>query len=131
MPREIATGPRNKEWIKQAHKAAKEYQDWKVACERFLQQKCKIKWLKEGDRNMKIFHSYLKARRNANKIFLVQDKDGNEKKNMEGITEAFIDFYTMLLQQCRKITCVLINLSLISTFDIFYARHEAFKLGLS
>ncbi|XP_047258946.1 uncharacterized protein LOC124891184 [Capsicum annuum] len=32
----------------------------------YLNQKCKAKWLQEGDQNTALFHRYLKARRNKN-----------------------------------------------------------------
>lgn len=69
--------------IEQELNAADELKILKMR-EKFLQQKCKIKCLKDGDMNTKYFHSQLKARRNANKIFSIKDKDGMERHNIEG-----------------------------------------------
>lgn len=39
----------------------------------------------------------LKTRRNANKIFTIKDKAGNTRNDMEGIAEAFVEYYTSLI----------------------------------
>lgn len=42
--------------------------------DKFIKQKCKVKWLNYRDMNTKFFHNVIRARRNANKIFFVKDK---------------------------------------------------------
>lgn len=66
---QLQNDPRNSELIKKEAAATIEYKYWKLACEKFLQQKCKVKWLQEGDLNTRFFHTQLKARRNTNKFF--------------------------------------------------------------
>lgn len=44
--------------------------------------------------NNKYFHSYMKARRKTNRILSIKDSMGNMVTNMEGITDAFVEFYT-------------------------------------
>nr|XP_009774194.1 PREDICTED: uncharacterized protein LOC104224272 [Nicotiana sylvestris] len=50
--------------------------------------------------NIKFFHSMLKVRRNANKIFTIRDNAGITRNNKNGIAEAFVDYYTSML--CTK-----------------------------
>ncbi|XP_019223716.1 PREDICTED: uncharacterized protein LOC109205460 [Nicotiana attenuata] len=73
------------------------YRRYKEASDQFLGQKSKVQWLKQGDKNNKYFHSYIKARINANKILPIKDSKGNKVTNVEGITGAFVEFYSNLL----------------------------------
>nr|GEW98105.1 RNA-directed DNA polymerase, eukaryota, reverse transcriptase zinc-binding domain protein [Tanacetum cinerariifolium] len=41
-----------------------------------LQQKAKIQWLKEGDKNTIFFHSMIKARRNKSRVESIKDENG-------------------------------------------------------
>lgn len=66
--------PKNPKLIDQERHAANEYRILKMAKEKFLLQRCKIKWLKEGDLNTRFFHPRIKARRHANRAFRVKDK---------------------------------------------------------
>ncbi|PHT77798.1 hypothetical protein T459_15850 [Capsicum annuum] len=45
---------------------AKQCEQLQNAKHQYLNQKCKVKWLQEGDQNTALFHRYLKARRNKN-----------------------------------------------------------------
>ena len=50
-----------------------------------------------GDINTKFFHSALKARRSANRIFTFKDLNGNTKTDIDGISTAFIEYYSKFL----------------------------------
>ncbi|CAH1428537.1 unnamed protein product [Lactuca virosa] len=50
----------------------------KALCEEecLLRQKVKLNWLKEGDRNNKYYHKFIKERQSINKINSITDEDG-------------------------------------------------------
>ncbi|XP_059306454.1 uncharacterized protein LOC132057880 [Lycium ferocissimum] len=54
-------------------RCAKEAKRWSWARNKFLQQKYKCQWLKEGDMNTKFYQQMLKARISTNKIFNIID----------------------------------------------------------
>ncbi|PHU20013.1 hypothetical protein BC332_11164 [Capsicum chinense] len=89
--------PKNMLVIAEESKLAQQYAELKQASEKFLQQKSKIQWLREGDSSTRFYHNYLKVERNNNRIFSVIDKDGNEKISIDGIAQVFTDFYNELL----------------------------------
>lgn len=91
--KQIQLDPLNTGLIGREHDLANKYSRLKKASDQFLRQKSKIQWLKQGDQNNRYFHSYMKARRNANRIFSIKDSTGRMVKNMEGIAKAFVDFY--------------------------------------
>ncbi|GJY87269.1 hypothetical protein Tco_0501897 [Tanacetum coccineum] len=43
---------------------------------KFLQQKAKMKWLKEGDKNTAFFHSIIKTRKSKNRVEYIKDDAG-------------------------------------------------------
>uniref|UniRef100_A0A803QH19 Uncharacterized protein n=1 Tax=Cannabis sativa TaxID=3483 RepID=A0A803QH19_CANSA len=63
----------------------------------FLQQKAKVIWLNEGDANTRLFHQSLKQRRSQNRVFSIENKEGERVDNPEDVTKAFISFYEHLL----------------------------------
>lgn len=44
-----------------------------------------------------MFHSFMKARRNENRIFSIREYAGQTINNIDGIARAFVEFYTALL----------------------------------
>ncbi|KAF3670478.1 hypothetical protein FXO38_06829 [Capsicum annuum] len=80
---------------------AKVYEQMKEAENQYLRQKCKIRWLKEGDMNTTYFHSTLEARGNYNRILAVKDIHGIPRREVEEISKAFIEFHTELLGTTR------------------------------
>lgn len=81
---------RNITLIEEEIMLAKEYQEWKLARDKFMRQKIKVQWLNYGDLNIKFFHNAIRARRNANRIFSVKDKEGQQRRGTEDISKAFI-----------------------------------------
>ncbi|GJV84948.1 RNA-directed DNA polymerase, eukaryota, reverse transcriptase zinc-binding domain protein, partial [Tanacetum coccineum] len=57
--------------------------------EKFLFQQAKIDCLKDGDRNTKFFHAYLKSRRNISRITMIKNKKGESFIN-EKVPEQFV-----------------------------------------
>ncbi|GKC82948.1 hypothetical protein Tco_1138665 [Tanacetum coccineum] len=64
--------------------------------ERFLKQKAKIKWLKEGDSNSAYFHKAVKIRTSRSRIDVVSNAEGVVFQN-EKVAEAFISHYEVFL----------------------------------
>nr|GFA12225.1 reverse transcriptase domain, reverse transcriptase zinc-binding domain protein [Tanacetum cinerariifolium] len=66
--------------------------------EKFLKQKAKITWLKEGDSNTAYFHKVVKSHVSRSRIDVVTDAYGNVHKSTE-VAKAFIDHYEISLGQ--------------------------------
>nr|GEZ05522.1 hypothetical protein [Tanacetum cinerariifolium] len=66
--------------------------------EKFLKQKAKITWLKEGDSNTAYFHKVVKSRVSQSRIDVVTDAYGNVHQSTE-VAKAFIDHYEIFLRQ--------------------------------
>lgn len=65
--------------------------------ETYWKLKSRNKWMREGDRNTKFFHSYAKQRRVSNKIqFLIDEEINREKFSEEEMGETAINHFTML-----------------------------------
>nr|GEU72208.1 hypothetical protein [Tanacetum cinerariifolium] len=64
--------------------------------ERFLKQKAKILWLKEGDSNSVYFHKAVKGRMSRSRIDVVADSDGMIYKNKR-VVDAFVSHYAVYL----------------------------------
>ncbi|KAM3199872.1 hypothetical protein P3L10_032232 [Capsicum annuum] len=88
--------PKNLTLITQEASLAQDFIKWNKARVMYLQQKCKAHWLKDGDLNTTFFHSVLKTRRNANRIFRIQDQQGKDITDTQGIAQSFVHFYTSL-----------------------------------
>ncbi|XP_019248329.1 PREDICTED: uncharacterized protein LOC109227585 [Nicotiana attenuata] len=89
--------PCNIQLIEEEAILSEQCKKWNNAREQFLRKKCKIQWLTQGDMNTKFFHSMMKARRNSNRIFSIDNADGQHTNDLEGIAKAFITFYESLL----------------------------------
>ncbi|XP_071741284.1 uncharacterized protein [Rutidosis leptorrhynchoides] len=88
-----------------AIQALLEYENAKKDESILLQQKVKIKWLAEGDRNTRFFHNMLKKRKMKNKIDSICDDDG---VNYEGdqVATQFVNHFMIFLGdhgRCRSI----------------------------
>ncbi|XP_074299986.1 uncharacterized protein LOC141631182 [Silene latifolia] len=70
----------------------------------YLAQKCKEKWLDEGDDNTSFFHASIKRRRARNKIYQLKDKCGILCTQPEDIKIAFEEFYVGLLGNSKPVT---------------------------
>lgn len=95
--KQIQLDPLNTTLIGEESELAKTYHRLKQASELFLRQKTKIQWLTQGDQNTKVFHSFMKARRNENRIFFINEAGVQSLTNNEKFAHTFVDFYTKLL----------------------------------
>ncbi|GJZ23441.1 hypothetical protein Tco_0560900 [Tanacetum coccineum] len=66
--------------------------------EKFLKQKVKIAWLKEGDSNSAYFHKAIKSRISHSRIDVVTDAEGVVFRN-DDVAKAFINHYEVFLGQ--------------------------------
>ncbi|KAM3237888.1 hypothetical protein P3L10_012918 [Capsicum annuum] len=89
--------PKNLTLITQEVSLAQDFIKWNKARVMYLQMKCRAHWLKDGGLNTTFFHSVLKTRRNANRIFRIQDQQGKDIIDTQGIAQSFVHFYTSLL----------------------------------
>ncbi|GJW33278.1 hypothetical protein Tco_0053310 [Tanacetum coccineum] len=64
--------------------------------ERFLKQKAKIDWLREGDSNSAYFHKVVKSRISRSRIDVVTYADGTTVDN-EKVADAFVSHYEQFL----------------------------------
>lgn len=100
--KQIQLDPLNTTLIGEESELAKTYHRLKQASELFLRQKTKIQWLTQGDQNTKVFHSFMKARRNENRIFFINEAGVQSLTNNEKFAHTFVDFYTKLLGTTRE-----------------------------
>ncbi|WRX14697.1 Reverse transcriptase domain - like 10 [Theobroma cacao] len=70
--------------------------------ELYWQQKSGVKWLVEGERNTKFFHSMMRKKRVRNNIFRIQDSEGNVYEDSPYIQNSAVEFFQKLLraEQC-------------------------------
>ncbi|GJU41837.1 RNA-directed DNA polymerase, eukaryota, reverse transcriptase zinc-binding domain protein, partial [Tanacetum coccineum] len=73
---DVHADPHNHQLRDQEGMLVKEFFEAEADEEKFLYQQAKIKWLCDGDKNSKYFHSVLKGRRSKSKIHSIKDKDG-------------------------------------------------------
>nr|GEU31112.1 hypothetical protein [Tanacetum cinerariifolium] len=76
--------------------------------EKFLKQKAKVTWLKEGDSNTAYFHKMVKSRLSRSRIDVVEDASGVVFQN-EDVAKAFTQHYEVFLGQPRTTTDFNIN----------------------
>ncbi|GKC80826.1 hypothetical protein Tco_1131600 [Tanacetum coccineum] len=69
-----------------------------IVQERFLKQKAKIQWLKEGYSNSAYFHKVVKSRISRSRIDVITNSVGKIFEN-ERVADAFVDHYEVFLGQ--------------------------------
>ncbi|CAI9261358.1 unnamed protein product [Lactuca saligna] len=70
--------------------------------EKFLKQKAKIQWLKEGDRNSKFFHRIVKGKMHKNRIEAIMNGHG-EWLEGEAIYKEFVEYFQDFLG--KEVAC--------------------------
>ncbi|KAL2933458.1 LINE-1 reverse transcriptase-like protein [Bienertia sinuspersici] len=77
--------------------ALKNYKSKQRIYEKFLQQKAKCQWIREGDSNTAFFHKSIKQRRLQNTIYAIRDCKGVLQDNPSSVAGAFLEYYKDLL----------------------------------
>lgn len=65
--------------------------------QRCLSQKSKIKWLREGDENTNLFHTWTTARKNRAFISILEDDTGNILSSEAEIENEILSFYKKVI----------------------------------
>ncbi|XP_010692845.1 uncharacterized protein LOC104905889 [Beta vulgaris subsp. vulgaris] len=89
--------PMNMEYIRAKSEAGIQYNLVHKQYLSFLAQKSKMRWCKEGDENIKLFHQSIRARRLQNTVYAIHDDQGNWNENLEEVNTAFLNYYKKLL----------------------------------
>ena len=64
----------------------------------FGSKKSRVFWLKEGDRNTKIFHALTKQRRTRNKITQLLDANGSLVEDEEGLVAIATSYFRQIFE---------------------------------
>ncbi|XP_056862666.1 uncharacterized protein LOC130510404 [Raphanus sativus] len=67
-----------------------------LAEEQFWQQRSRIQWLKQGDRNTGFFHAATRTRRALNSIPVLEDAQGGAVYEEKDITRVISDYFTQI-----------------------------------
>ncbi|KAL2934539.1 hypothetical protein RDABS01_017658 [Bienertia sinuspersici] len=70
---------------------------------KFLKQKAKLSWLKDGDSNTTLFHKAIKVSKYLNNIYQVKNKHEEEFDTPDGVATAFIKIYKQLLGEKKAV----------------------------
>ncbi|XP_056695598.1 uncharacterized protein [Spinacia oleracea] len=68
----------------------------------FLSQKAKLAWIKAGDENTTLFHQSIKSRNIQNQVYSIHDKEGRWRDKPGEVSEAFIEYYKLLLGSVQE-----------------------------
>ncbi|XP_027171528.1 uncharacterized protein LOC113771107 [Coffea eugenioides] len=69
---------------------------WDSVSENRKESKARISWLREGDKNTKYFHTYVKGRRVNNRIRNLQRENGSWTENEEEVVTEMSEFFKEL-----------------------------------
>ncbi|XP_021738082.1 uncharacterized protein LOC110704583 [Chenopodium quinoa] len=94
---EEAKNPRDESLIAGEGEARKRFSEAHNAKLKFLKQKAKAHWAREGDMNTAFFYACIRKRRMQNSVFSIQKKDGEVTNDPKEIADTFIDFYKGML----------------------------------
>lgn len=60
-------------------------------------KKSKVQLIMERDQNASYYHSFMKTKRNTNKIFRIKYKQGKHHLDMKNMSRASIEYYMELI----------------------------------
>ncbi|XP_020252239.1 uncharacterized protein LOC109829580 [Asparagus officinalis] len=93
----LQSDPLNSELIRQEKCCISKYSKL-FACElSFYQQKARINWSLQGDKNTSFFHSIIKSNRHHSRVLTLYNSDGGKISDGEDIVNEFISFYKSLM----------------------------------
>nr|GFB69864.1 hypothetical protein [Tanacetum cinerariifolium] len=94
----LDTGPFNVALREKEATCIVEFNNAVLIEERFLKQKAKIQWLKEGDSNYAYFHKAVKSRVSRSRIDVITNSEGIIYEN-DMVPNAFVEHYELFLGQ--------------------------------
>ncbi|KAL2893324.1 LINE-1 retrotransposable element ORF2 protein [Bienertia sinuspersici] len=94
--------PLNTELMQKERDAFSKYVQAHKNYMRYLRQKAKASWIKEGDDNTALFHSCIRKRILQNNVYAIRDMGGVMQDTPEGIQGAFVDYYKELLGKAKE-----------------------------
>ncbi|XP_074282749.1 uncharacterized protein LOC141607292 [Silene latifolia] len=74
--------------------------------EQFWQQRSRVLWLKDGERNMAYFHRMVRQRKQKNYIKLITDDQGRKFETQEGIKRVAVDYFAKLFETSNPVLAV-------------------------
>ncbi|KAJ9560832.1 hypothetical protein OSB04_005992 [Centaurea solstitialis] len=83
----------------------KALKDALVAEEKFLRQRSKVKWLREGDSNTAYFHKVVKVNFNRSRIVEVEDMSGNRFVGLS-VAEQFVSHFKSILGTSDSVSSI-------------------------
>ncbi|KAL9665423.1 hypothetical protein QQ045_020843 [Rhodiola kirilowii] len=104
VQQEVESSPENVDLVEEERARATKYKKLMRIQLIFYKQQAKIRWASEGDANTKFFHSFVKSRREKNKIRVVQTKEGLLSTDQSVIKEEFVSHFKGLLSH-QSSTC--------------------------
>ncbi|GJW12092.1 RNA-directed DNA polymerase, eukaryota, reverse transcriptase zinc-binding domain protein [Tanacetum coccineum] len=72
---------------------------------KLLQQKARVKWLNEGDKNTAFFHGILKSRRSKSRVEIIMD-DAGSKYEGKAVNEQFVKHFEQFLGKIDNVASV-------------------------
>ncbi|XP_074315276.1 uncharacterized protein LOC141651462 [Silene latifolia] len=99
----LVDNPGDADLIQQEAAMAHELRDLVSARDSFLIQKAKVQWSLEGDLNTSYFHHVIKKRMMLNKVFQIEDQEGNLCTDGDSIQQAFLE--PTSVKHFRPISC--------------------------
>lgn len=104
IQRRMHSFPEDTEIADQEIQIVREYKTRHDAYMSFLQQKAKVKWLKEGDENTTVFHQSIMQRRVRNSVYGIYNMAGEWQDGGVAVKEAFLEYYHSLLGTTAQVT---------------------------
>ncbi|GJV72227.1 hypothetical protein Tco_1492222 [Tanacetum coccineum] len=84
------------------------FNEAKIMEEKFLRQKAKVDWLRDGDSNSAYFHKVVKSRVSRSRIDVVTSMDGTVFEN-EKVADAFVTHYEQFLGQAGAVALSMVR----------------------
>ncbi|BFG35644.1 hypothetical protein CerSpe_219180 [Prunus speciosa] len=106
----------------------------------YWQQRAKVAWLRDGDRNTRFFHQRANTRKQRNNIQGLIDSNGVWKEEGAAVQEIVVDYFTHLFtSNCRRREDILLNTvdpcvtptmnaSLLTDFTEQEVKHAVFQM---
>ncbi|XP_074301033.1 uncharacterized protein LOC141632379 [Silene latifolia] len=93
----LSKDPLNEDLVSAEKEFSKELRFLKEARVKFLNQKSKEKWIKDGDENSAYFHTSITRRRARNRVYQIRDMHNTLCSTYEEIKNAFEVYYKHIL----------------------------------